>query len=102
MFLEQACEGWTLAEPTVSCKSGREVPIAAANGPGLVQRMHHAIDVVFIDRQARVRRVCRAVGAGRVRFALGAEACWNCAPGRQPGAGSPPGVQPPDLAAALG
>jgi len=92
---EQAGEGWTLAEPTVSCKSGREVPIAAATGPGLVQHMRYAIDVAFIDRQARVRRVCPAVGAGRVRFALGAVRAGTVLRDGSPVRARPPGCNLP-------
>jgi len=52
---EQAGQSWTLAEPTVSCKSGGEakftvggeVPIPVANGPGVVQVVYHDYGVIL-------------------------------------------------------
>jgi pilus assembly protein CpaC len=52
---EQAGESWTLAEPTVSCRSGGEakftvggeVPIPVANGPGVVQVVYHDYGVIL-------------------------------------------------------
>jgi len=52
---EAAGESWTLAEPTVSCKSGGEakftvggeVPIPVANGPGIVQVVYHDYGVIL-------------------------------------------------------
>jgi len=52
---EQAGESWTLAEPTVSCKSGGEakftvggeVPIPVANGPGVVQVVYHEYGIIL-------------------------------------------------------
>jgi len=52
---EQAGESWTLAEPTVSCKSGGEakftvggeVPIPVANGPGVVQVIYKEYGIIL-------------------------------------------------------
>ena len=52
---EQAGQSWTLAEPTVSCKSGGEakftvggeVPIPVANGPGVVQVVYKEYGVIL-------------------------------------------------------
>jgi pilus assembly protein CpaC len=52
---EQAGQSWTLAEPTVSCKSGGEakftvggeVPIPVANGPGVVQVVYHDYGIIL-------------------------------------------------------
>jgi pilus assembly protein CpaC len=52
---EQASEAWTLAEPTVSCKSGGEakftvggeVPIPVANGPGVVQVVYKDYGIIL-------------------------------------------------------
>lgn len=63
--------------------------------------MRYAIDVVFIDRQARVLRVCPAVGAGRMRFASGARGVLELRSGTAVRHGLVPGVLLPDLAAAL-
>jgi pilus assembly protein CpaC len=52
---ERAGQSWTLAEPTVSCKSGGEarftvggeVPIPVANGPGVVQVVYKDYGVIM-------------------------------------------------------
>jgi len=52
---EAAGESWTLAEPTVSCKSGGEakftvggeVPIPVANGPGVVQVVYKEYGIIL-------------------------------------------------------
>jgi len=52
---EQASQAWTLAEPTVSCKSGGEakftvggeVPIPVANGPGVVQVVYKDYGIIL-------------------------------------------------------
>ena len=51
--------------------------------------MRYPIDVVFIDREARVLRVCAEVRAGRIRFAPSARGVLELRACRRPaGAGS--------------
>jgi uncharacterized membrane protein (UPF0127 family) len=63
--------------------------------------MPYAIDVVFVDRQARVVRVCKEVRAGRIRFVPGARAVLELRAGVAARLGLTPGVQIPELAGAL-
>ena len=63
--------------------------------------MAYPIDVVFLDREARVLRVCRAVRAGRMRFRFRAHAVLELRSGAAERQGLTPGVRLPDLAAAL-
>jgi len=63
--------------------------------------MPDAIDVVFVDRQARVVRVCKEVRAGRIRFVVGARAVLELRSGVAARFGLTPGVQIPELATAL-
>ena len=52
---EQAGQSWTLAEPTVACKSGGEakfavggeVPIPVANGPGVIQVVYKEYGIIL-------------------------------------------------------
>ncbi len=63
--------------------------------------MRYAIDVVFVDRHARVVRVCDSVRAGRLRFARGARGVLELSAGSAARHGLVAGVQLPELAAAL-
>jgi uncharacterized membrane protein (UPF0127 family) len=63
--------------------------------------MRYPIDVVFIDREARVLRVCAEVRAGRMRFAPGARGVLELRGGIAARHGLAPGVRLPELAAAL-
>ena len=63
--------------------------------------MRYAIDVVFMDRTARVLRVCEAVGAGRMRFARRARAVLELRAGAAAAHGLVPGVELHELAAVL-
>ncbi len=63
--------------------------------------MRYPIDVVFVDREARVLRVCAQVRAGRMRFAPGARGVLELRSGSAARYGLAPGVRLPDLAAAL-
>jgi uncharacterized protein len=64
--------------------------------------MRYPIDVVFVDRQARVLRVCARVRAGRMRFAPGARGVLELRSGIAARLGLAPGVQLPELATSLG
>jgi uncharacterized membrane protein (UPF0127 family) len=63
--------------------------------------MRYPIDVVFIDREARVLRVCAEVRAGRMRFAPSARGVLELRAGIAAQQGLVPGVRLPELAAAL-
>jgi uncharacterized membrane protein (UPF0127 family) len=63
--------------------------------------MRYPIDVVFVDREARVMRVCADVGRGRMRFARGAHAVLELRAGVAAEHGLAPGVRLDELAAAL-
>lgn len=63
--------------------------------------MRYPIDVVFLDREARVLRVCPAVKAGRMRFAPGARAVLELRRGIAARHGLAPGIQLPELSSAL-
>jgi uncharacterized membrane protein (UPF0127 family) len=63
--------------------------------------MRYPIDVVFMDREARVLRVCPEVRAGRMRFAPGARGVLELRSGVAARHGLAPGVRLPELAAAL-
>jgi uncharacterized membrane protein (UPF0127 family) len=63
--------------------------------------MRYAIDVVFVDREARVRRVCEEVRAGRLRFGWGARAVLELRAGVAAQHGIVPGVELAALARAL-
>ena len=60
--------------------------------------MRYPIDVVFVDREARVLRVCAAVGMGRMRFARGARAVLELRSGVAAEHGLTPGVRLDELA----
>lgn len=63
--------------------------------------MRYPIDVVFLDRQARVLKVCPAVRAGRMRFRLRAHAVLELRAGAAGRQGLTPGTCLPELARAL-
>ena len=63
--------------------------------------MRYPIDVVFVDREARVLRVCPEVRAGRMRFAPRARGVLELRGGIAARHGLAPGVRLPELAAAL-
>ena len=64
--------------------------------------MRYLIDVVFLDREARVMRVCPEVAAGRARFAPGARGVLELRGGTAAHYGLARGVELPELVAALG
>lgn len=64
--------------------------------------MRYPIDVVFVDREARVLRVCPAVEKGRMRFARGARAVLELRSGVAAEHGLAPGVRLDELAVLLG
>jgi uncharacterized protein len=64
--------------------------------------MRYAIDVVFVDRDARVVRVCADVRAGRARFAGGAHAVLELRSGVAAQHGLTPGLRLDGLTAVLG
>ena len=64
--------------------------------------MRYPIDVLFVDGQARVLRVCAEVRPGRMRFALGARGVLELRGGSAARHGLVPGVRLPELAPALG
>jgi len=64
--------------------------------------MRYPIDVVFVDREALVLRVCAEVQAGRMRFAPGARGVLELRASVAARHGLVPGVRLPELAAALG
>jgi hypothetical protein len=63
--------------------------------------MRYPIDVVFLDRGARVLRVCPNVRAGRMRFSLRARAVLELRAGTSARHGLTVGLHLPELAAAL-
>jgi uncharacterized membrane protein (UPF0127 family) len=63
--------------------------------------MRYPIDVVFVDREARVLRVCPEVRAGRMRFAAGARGVLELRSGIAARHRLAPGIRLPALAAAL-
>jgi uncharacterized protein len=63
--------------------------------------MAYPIDVVFLDRDARVLRVCAAVRAGRMRFRFRAHAVLELASGAAQRQRLTPGTRLPELAAAM-
>jgi len=63
--------------------------------------MRYAIDVVFVDRRARVLRVYPDVRAGRVRIARGARGALELRSGVAAQHGLTSGVRLQELAAAL-
>jgi len=63
--------------------------------------MRYPIDVVFLDRDARIARVFREVRAGRIRLALGARAALEMCAGAAGQQGLAAGVRLAGLAAAL-
>jgi uncharacterized membrane protein (UPF0127 family) len=63
--------------------------------------MRYPIDVVFMDREARVLRVCPDVRAGRMRFAPRARAVLELRSGVADLHGIEPGVRLAELAPAL-
>jgi len=84
-------------------------PLAAAEGLLIAPcasihtfGMRYAIDVVFLDRQARVLRVCPDVRAGRMRIARGARGVLELRAGTAARHGLEAGVRLPELHAALG
>jgi uncharacterized protein len=64
--------------------------------------MRYPIDVVFVDREACVLRVCAEVQAGRMRFAPSARGVLELRASVAARHGLVPGVRLPELAAALG
>ena len=64
--------------------------------------MRYAIDVVFVDREARVIRICDGVPAGRMRFSRGAQGVLELRAGSATKHGLARGVELMELAAALG
>lgn len=63
--------------------------------------MRYAIDVVFLDRDARVVRICDAVPAGRARFGRGSHAVLELRAGIAGKMGLRPGARLGELAAVL-
>jgi uncharacterized protein len=63
--------------------------------------MRYPIDVVFVDREARVLRVYPDVRAGRLRFAPGARGVLELRSGIAARHGLAPGIQLAELAFAL-
>ena len=63
--------------------------------------MRYPIDVVFIDRQARVLKVCADVRAARIRFVRGAHGVIELRSGSAARQGIAPGVRFAELAAAM-
>jgi hypothetical protein len=63
--------------------------------------MRYAIDVVFLDREARVLRVCDEVRPGRMRFARGARGVLELRSGSAARLRISPGIRLTELAAAL-
>jgi uncharacterized protein len=63
--------------------------------------MAYAIDVIFLDREARVLRVCPSVRAGRMRFKFRAHAVLELAAGAAASQGLTLGARLPELAAAM-
>jgi len=63
--------------------------------------MRYALDVVFVDREARVLRVCPDVKAARARFAGGAYAVLELRAGVAAQHGLTPGVRLDALAPVL-
>jgi uncharacterized protein len=64
--------------------------------------MRYPIDVVFVDREGRVLRVCTQVRAGRMRFARGAHGVLELCSGIASRHGLGPGVRLPALATVPG
>jgi len=64
--------------------------------------MRYPIDVVFMDREARVLRVCADVRAGRMRFGRGARGVLELRSGIAERHGLGVGIRLAELAAALG
>ncbi|HUI59683.1 MAG TPA: DUF192 domain-containing protein [Steroidobacteraceae bacterium] len=64
--------------------------------------MRYAIDVVFVDRQGRVLKVCPEVPAGRIRLARGARGVLELRAGTAARHGLVAGVRLQELSAALG
>ena len=60
--------------------------------------MRYSIDVVFLDRDARILKICPAVRAGRMRFALGARAALELRSGVAAAHGLAPGMRLLELA----
>jgi uncharacterized membrane protein (UPF0127 family) len=70
--------------------------------PSRADRVHtvalsYSVDVVFLDRAARIIRVCPAVPAGRVRLRWRAAAVLELAAGQAGGLGLTEGTQLPAL-----
>jgi uncharacterized protein len=63
--------------------------------------MSYAIDLVFVDRDARIVRICPQVRAGRVRFAPRAHAVLELRSGVAAQHGLTPGLRVAELAAVL-
>jgi uncharacterized membrane protein (UPF0127 family) len=63
--------------------------------------MRYPIDVVFLDRDGGVLKVCADVRAGRARFALGAHAVLELRAGSAARQGIVPGVRFAGLATAM-
>jgi uncharacterized protein len=63
--------------------------------------MRYPIDVVFVDRDARIVRVFDRVGAARIRFAFGARAVVELRSGAAARHGLAPGVRLQNLAPAV-
>jgi hypothetical protein len=61
--------------------------------------MRYPIDVVFLNRNARVVRVCPQVPAGRIRFGWGAAAVLELRAGQAARHGLAPGVELESLSA---
>jgi uncharacterized protein len=63
--------------------------------------MRYPIDVVFVDRDAKVVRVCERVKAGRMRWARGAHAVLELCSGAAATHGLVAGSRLPELLAGL-
>ena len=63
--------------------------------------MRYSIDVVFMDREAQVLRVCANVRSGRIRFVFGARAVLELRSGVAARHGIKPGTRLVELTPAL-
>jgi len=96
-FLTRAL-GLLVGRPLAAAEGLLIAPCASIHTFG----MRYAIDVVFVDRQARVLRVCPDVRAGRMRIARGARGVLELRAGTAARHGLEAGVRLPELRAALG
>lgn len=89
--------GLLVGKPLTAAEGLLIAPCSAIHTVG----MAYPIDVVFLDREARVVRVCAAVRAGRMRFKYRAHAVLELRAGVAERQGLTPGTRLPELASAL-